>query len=112
MSNYITWSALRQYALWTSWEYRNLRYAYFEDKTGRTSYRTTWYACLALVKKFFSMGLAGMFINEHMDKMSVPKVGFTLNIKKNKTQTQKYKTNDILHQDEKSHSHGFMGSTP
>ena len=70
----MTWTALRLYSRWTSWEYRNLRYGYYESKTGRNSYGTTWYSCLSLMKSYFTLGLAGVFVSEHLNKMNKPKV--------------------------------------
>lgn len=47
MSNYVTWTAVRLYGAWVGWEYRDARYSYYTERTGRQGYRATWYVSLA-----------------------------------------------------------------
>ncbi len=66
MNNYITWSVLRTYARFLSWEYMKARYEHNKELTGRTEFPATWHSCLELVRDRFGLALASLFAVRHV----------------------------------------------
>ena len=66
MNNYITWSVLRTYARFLSWDYIKARYEHYEDLTGRSEFPATWHSCLSLVKSRFGLALSSLYALRHV----------------------------------------------
>ena len=66
MNNYITWSVLRTYARFLSWDYIKARYEHYEDLTGRSEFPAAWHSCLSLVKSRFGLALSSLYALRHV----------------------------------------------
>ena len=77
MNNYLTWSVLRSYARFLSWDYIKARYEHIEDMTGRREFPATWHTCLGLVKNRFALALSSLYALQHVGLESKRKVYFS-----------------------------------